>query len=261
LKFSQPASLIFSPPAAINGSSTAGNIFVADLSAYNRIHILERSGAASTLYFLGKGLQGSGQNFRELPPVPPEGCFDARFANGSDIAELGLGQTTNAGEPLAIQAVSYPLTIAWNVHPSSGISYVLKENSSSGKIIAELSDSGSILLRDMPSAGLSLTAGNGANAVETPREFALYQNMPNPFNPATTIRFDLPSRSRVRVEVYNLLGQSVATLVDDLLEAGVHSVVWAPSGSSGIYFYRIEATEADGGDRHFGQVRKMVYIK
>jgi hypothetical protein len=171
--------------------------------------------------------------------------------------------------PLAIQSLSYPLTVSWNVDPASGISYVLKENSTSGKIVAVLSDSGSILLRGMPSGGLSLAAGNGSNAGELPTQFALYQNMPNPFNPSTVIRFNLPTNARqgaslsykVTLRVYNLLGQVVATLVDDLLEAGVHSAVWTPSGSSGIYFYRIDATEADGGDAHFVQVRKMVYVK
>jgi len=72
-----------------------------------------------------------------------------------------------------------------------------------------------------------------------PEGFAL-GNYPNPFNPATTISFTLPSASYTRLEVYNILGQSVVTLVDGYLHAGSHSVVWdAHDAASGIYLYRL----------------------
>ena len=78
-----------------------------------------------------------------------------------------------------------------------------------------------------------------------PEEFALFQNFPNPFNPETEIRFSLPEAGHVRLEVFNILGQEVATLVDEYCEAGTQSVVWnghSNSGSevaSGIYLYRL----------------------
>ena len=261
LKFSQPGSLIYPPASSIKGTSTSGIPAAVEVKEYNRIHFSEYSGGASTLFFRNAISPSSAGIVRELPPVPPAGCFDARFGNGSDILEFGQGQSSTAKAPISVQALSYPLKVAWNVHPSPGVRYVLKENSSAGKIITVLTDSGSLLLREIPDAGLSMAAEYGVTAGETPRDFALYQNMPNPFNPATTIRFDLPARSHVRITVYNLLGQSVATLVDDVIEAGAHSAVWSPSGSSGIYFYRIDATNANGGDGHFQQVRKMIYIK
>jgi subtilisin family serine protease len=77
-----------------------------------------------------------------------------------------------------------------------------------------------------------------------PSEFALHAAYPNPFNPTTTIAFDLPSTSTVRLDVYNVLGQRVATLVDGELPAGVHEIRWdASSVGSGVYFARITTGE------------------
>lgn len=72
--------------------------------------------------------------------------------------------------------------------------------------------------------------------------YALNQNYPNPFNPTTEIRYTLAERTEVRLEVYNLAGQRIATLVDQPQEAGVHAVTWDGSGyASGIYFYKLAA--------------------
>lgn len=77
---------------------------------------------------------------------------------------------------------------------------------------------------------------------QVPTTLMLYQNYPNPFNPSTSIRFDLPMRSSVRLSVYNLLGQEVLRLVDNEMEAGVHTVsVDASRLASGMYIYRLMA--------------------
>lgn len=88
-----------------------------------------------------------------------------------------------------------------------------------------------------------------------PAKFRLYQNNPNPFNPGTGIPFSLPVATDVRLEVYNIAGQVVETLVDGYLEAGTHVVTWDGSkAGSGIYFYRINAGE-------FSDSKKMVLLK
>jgi hypothetical protein len=90
---------------------------------------------------------------------------------------------------------------------------------------------------------------------EVPGSFVLEQNYPNPFNPLTTIRYNLPVASRVSLKMYNLLGQEVGTLVDELQEAGFKSVQWDASGvSSGVYFYRLRA-----GD--FVQAKRMMVVR
>jgi hypothetical protein len=86
------------------------------------------------------------------------------------------------------------------------------------------------------------------------------RNYPNPFNPVTTIAFELPKASHVKVAVYNLLGQEVSTLVDDHLSAGHHEVEWngmSDKGqrvSSGVYFYRFETD-------NYNETRKMLLMK
>ena len=70
--------------------------------------------------------------------------------------------------------------------------------------------------------------------------FELFQNFPNPFNPSTTITYYLSRRSRVRLEIWDIVGRKVATLTDQLQEAGKHSVNWNPhAASSGVYYYRL----------------------
>ncbi|MBU0983807.1 MAG: T9SS type A sorting domain-containing protein [candidate division Zixibacteria bacterium] len=89
-----------------------------------------------------------------------------------------------------------------------------------------------------------------------PTVFALNQNYPNPFNPTTEISFSLPEASTVRLEVYNVAGQRVATLVSsEKYSAGNHTVTWDANGTaSGVYFYRLEAG-------NFTDSRKMILLK
>ena len=98
--------------------------------------------------------------------------------------------------------------------------------------------------------------------VELPKAFELSQNVPNPFNPSTTIRFSIPEERSldVKLNVYNIRGVLVKTLVDDRRGAGVHVVQWDGRDNrgrpvaSGVYFYRIQAGE-------FVKIRKMVLLK
>lgn len=88
----------------------------------------------------------------------------------------------------------------------------------------------------------SLLVNVDNNTGNIPATFTLMQNYPNPFNPSTTIRYGLPERSSVKIEVFNTIGQRVATLVDTELEAGFHDVTFdASSLTSGVYIYRIQA--------------------
>jgi hypothetical protein len=75
-----------------------------------------------------------------------------------------------------------------------------------------------------------------------PSDILLLQNYPNPFNSSTEIIFSIPSPMTVKLEIYNLMGQKVATLVDGRMDAGRHSVKWDASlYSSGVYFYKLTA--------------------
>ena len=104
------------------------------------------------------------------------------------------------------------------------------------------------------------TDANDNQNTTLPNTYELSQNYPNPFNPTTTISFSLPTTSVTRLEVYNVLGQRVKTLVDGPLEPGVHQLEWDATDdhgsrvSSGIYFYRLQAGS-------FSDSRKMVLLK
>jgi aminopeptidase N len=88
-----------------------------------------------------------------------------------------------------------------------------------------------------------------------PSDFALSANYPNPFNARTTVEYQLPTNCHVRLDVYNISGQKVETLVDGEMPMGHHEVNWdASAASSGVYFYSLKA-----GDFH--QIRKMTLIK
>ncbi len=99
-----------------------------------------------------------------------------------------------------------------------------------------------------------------AEITYNPTEFALQQNYPNPFNPSTKINFSLAADSKVILNVYSLLGEKVATIVNSNLTAGIHQVNFdAANLNSGVYFYRIEATGING--TNFVEVRKMLLTK
>lgn len=95
-----------------------------------------------------------------------------------------------------------------------------------------------------------------------PETFALNQNYPNPFNPSTTIQFDIPNASFVTLKMYNVLGQEIATLVNEKREAGKYEVEFDGAKlTSGVYFYRLETTNISDPSKSFTQVRKMILLR
>ena len=93
-----------------------------------------------------------------------------------------------------------------------------------------------------------------------PDRFELNQNYPNPFNPETVIPFSIPESGALRLSIFNVLGQEVAVLVDDQVEAGFHRIAWNGKDqfnrpvASGLYFVRMTSTA-------FSSVRKMMFLK
>ena len=98
----------------------------------------------------------------------------------------------------------------------------------------------------------------GVQEKQVPTDFVLYQNFPNPFNPSTTIRFNLQHQSKVKLRIYNTLGELVQTLIDEELSAGEHQVIFNAEAnkslSSGVYYYNLTTDS-------FSQTKGMVLIK
>jgi hypothetical protein len=88
-----------------------------------------------------------------------------------------------------------------------------------------------------------------------PTQFQLKQNYPNPFNPSTQIKFQISNSNFVTLEIYDLLGHRVATLVNEKLNAGIHTLEWTATGnSSGVYLYRLQAG-------NYSQTKKLILLK
>jgi hypothetical protein len=101
---------------------------------------------------------------------------------------------------------------------------------------------------------------------DLPATYELSQNYPNPFNPTTRIEFALPEESTIRLKVYNILGQEIATLANEQRPAGYFVAEWNATNnfgnkvSSGVYFYKMEASSVSGGNS-FQSLKKMLILK
>ncbi len=127
------------------------------------------------------------------------------------------------------------------------------------EIYAENSD-GSII--GMAYATILDTVTSGITSSIVPKKYYVNYNYPNPFNPTTTISYGLPFASTVIVEVFNILGQRVATLVNMVQKAGTKEIVWdAGNFSSGLYLLRINAKSVENNKSEFNSIRKMMLLK
>ena len=121
-------------------------------------------------------------------------------------------------------------------------------------------DAAGLAMYDDSDADFSTTRTTGDPEIPGVNAFALAANMPNPFNPSTTIRFDVPFRARVRIAVYDVKGRLVTTLVDEMIDRGSRLTGWDGRDSSGrpaasgIYFCRMEA-------EGFRASRKIVLLR
>jgi hypothetical protein len=90
---------------------------------------------------------------------------------------------------------------------------------------------------------------------DSPTLLSLAQNYPNPFNPATTISFDLPSRSFVSLKIFDALGREVSTLISEELPPGTYSQQWrAKALPSGVYFYRLQTVNS-------AETKKLILLR
>jgi photosystem II stability/assembly factor-like uncharacterized protein len=148
--------------------------------------------------------------------------------------------TTDGGGTWNSEVVNVPTSVHGVACLSSGVATIVGANGT----ILHTTNAGGILGVKEPKGSTTL-----------PKKFALYQNYPDPFNPVTTIRYDLPAQARVSLKLYDILGREVATLVDENQNAGSWIVRWDASNyASGVYFYRITAGTFTG-------VKKLLLIK
>lgn len=172
-----------------------------------------------------------------------------QISGGNDI--VAVIKVTNA-------SYTYPI-VSDNDGPSETTSTYMSNSGGSGTWIdLDTLSSDDVAIRVRTSPNLALDADNGPTT--TPYRWSLSHNYPNPFNPSTTILYSLASRSHVTITIYNVLGQEVNVLVDDVKSAGEYTASWDGSDfggrgvASGIYFYRMIA------DDH-SETAKMILLR
>lgn len=179
-----------------------------------------------------------------LPPAPPVGIFDVRFDGDHSVAAF----QNRAEIPIAISSASYPITLRWTVNcHAPGVWMRI------GGQVIDLSRNGWHRVSD-PGLKISLFRRNISSG-SAPDAFSLFHCYPNPFNPVTSIHYQLPASSHVSLEIFDLLGHRVRTLVDELQTEGVKVVPFeAGSLPSGVYICRLSS----GG---YSAVEKLLLMK
>lgn len=163
-------------------------------------------------------------NNSELPPPPPNGAKDIRFANNSEQTSLSDNQN------ILFQSIKFPIRIV--VESQNQIQLILKDELTNE--MYELNNSNEVVINN-PISSLRLLKS------ESVREFQLFPNYPNPFNASTTIQYSLPEFGKVKITLYNSVGERIKIISDEFQEIGFHKQqVSFDELSSGIYFIEIK---------------------
>ncbi|TAK56350.1 MAG: T9SS type A sorting domain-containing protein [Bacteroidetes bacterium] len=233
---------------------TSTNVITA-IDKLASISISDNSSLTQKLYIAGTEQRELSLERFEMPPLPPAGVFDARFASNRMLEKIENGKESIF--PITLTSASYPLTFSFN--PSSEnlqVSLIVDGREiplhNGAKVQIARQGRGSPEAANSTSRiSLKVTAGDS----ELPNTFSLEQNYPNPFNPSTVIRYQLPVNSHVTLKVYDLLGREVATLVDGMQDAGFKMQEWNAGGfASGVYLYQLKAGS-------YTEVKKLVLMK
>jgi len=232
------------PPAAAPKARPA-----VDAGTVNSLTIADREGNSQTLWFGGTE---PAPGITTLPPAPPAGAFDVRFAG-----DISYGSFTGGGnDDRSLQAfVSSPAGEV-TVTPAlaaleAGESITLVDGG--GKTYPLTDGSPVTVPVERGGAKTEFRIVRGGEGL--PAEYALDQNYPNPFNPVTTISFALPEDALVSVKIFNILGSEVGSVAAKRYPAGRHAVTFdAGALPSGVYLYAMRAGT-------FSMTRKMVLMR
>ncbi len=217
-------------PSAGSGAGVLKN----ETEGFGKIIITDKSGKSYTLY-AASGPGKSNQNF-ELPPPPPAGMFDIRYSTGRYAEDLSTDKC------IELTGVQYPVKVK-----AEAVGIILSDES--GRELARLAPGEEAVLKDLVNKLYILESS-------APLIYSLEQNYPNPFNPVTSIQFSIAEDvSNLKLNIYNVIGEKVAQLVNGSLKAGIYRLSWdASEAASGTYIYQIVTD-------NFISAKKMVLLK
>ncbi len=234
------------------------NVPVANpLEGLNTVTITDKNGNKQTLYFGNDANNTVSVARYELPPVPPAGIADVRFAS-QRLVETYTGKDANKEYQISLHSLEYPLTVSWNIRSAGAESFSLTDGVNGKSVgVKKLAGEGTMTISKNVGNSLVLKV-MGSEAL--PKVFALGANYPNPFNPSTKFQIALPVDAQIEVNVYDILGRKVASLVNGVRTAGYHTVEWngmaddqAPV-TSGVYFIRMVSGS-------FNDIQKIMLMK
>jgi hypothetical protein len=258
-----------------------GYAMAATYPALDEIVVTNGNGLGQKFYVRnsGRGVKQGLIKDDEMPPEPKGNIFHARFASGKFIETIPSDHAQKR-IPIHLKRASFPVTISWDIKPENQIEYILKtkkhrhghenddddiklvgkghlpiDEDDNGNIVIIASTSDPCLPELEKNAATRPDLGTPDGQIAKPDRYLLSQNYPNPFNPVTTIRYQLPEEARVSLIIYNVLGQEVAKLVDEVQNAGYKQANFNVNNiSSGVYFYRLRAGS-------FTDIKKMMVVK
>jgi hypothetical protein len=207
------------------------------LNQLNTLTVTDKEGNKQTLYFGSASDEKFDSTFFELPPLAPEGIFDIRFSSNNCVEFLPDKIDNTLNYLINVRANKYPLVVTWHIGSNAQHEFVLRGGDKEQTLTRE----GSMTLSKSVTALMLDVTGKET----VPAVFKLNQNYPNPFNPSTQIKFSVDKTAKTTLDIYNILGQKVATLFNDIAESGKYYTVKFDGSNfaSGVYFYKLQTSK------------------
>jgi len=220
-------------------------MFVDEASDFYHLHF-ENEHSTQDFWISEQPLTADQQIRFMLPPKAPEPGLDVRSSAGYAISRQHSDQ-------IEITSTSWPIEVTMTAPENSDPDYIYRitGKNSTDEVHFNLNPGQTIRIN----SELENLILERVHIDETIQEYFVYPNYPNPFNPITSIQYQLPEQSHVLVDVYNIAGQRVSTLVNQQQQAGMYTIQFDGSyHASGIYFVRFQAGS-------FSQIQKLTLIK
>ncbi len=182
------------------------------------------------------------------------------------IFTIANASQTIAAQDVQVRVVKYPSAIVFTLSRQT-ISLLAARNEIDVQFTFDVSRPATVNTTDTMEFLISDKNGTTWKKLvtvmyEAPATYALEQNFPNPFNPITTIYYQLPIEGKVTLKVYDVLGREIKTLVDEQQQAGYREARFDASNlSNGVYFYRLQVSPTEKPSKAFASVRKMLLLK